>query len=76
MSYLSYFTDRFFVKTPLFRHPIIKKLHKLTESEPELAEMLAKQLFFNSMVQAGLVDDPRTLLTGLNDLLEKVLDKY
>lgn len=59
-----------------FRHPIIKKLHKLTTSDPELAELLAKQLFSNAMVGAGLVEDPRMLLTSMNDLLEKVLDKH
>lgn len=58
------------------KHPIIKKLHKLTESDPALAEMLTQQLFYNSMVAAGLVSDPRSLLTGMNDLLTKVLDKY
>lgn len=57
------------------RHPIIKKLHKLSESDPELAGMLAQQLFYNSMVAAGLVEDPRSLLNGLNDLLEKVFEK-
>nr|XP_023021643.1 heat shock protein 75 kDa, mitochondrial [Leptinotarsa decemlineata] len=58
------------------RHPIIKKLHKLTKSDPELAELLAKQLFANSMVGAGLVEDSRFLLTSMNELLVKVLDKH
>lgn len=58
------------------KNPIIKKLHKLMESEPELAELLAKQLFANAMVGAGLVDDPRTLLTNMNDLLTKALDNH
>ncbi|XP_052872936.1 heat shock protein 75 kDa, mitochondrial isoform X2 [Anopheles cruzii] len=58
------------------KHPIIRKLHKLTSSDPALAELLAKQLFSNAMVGAGLVDDPRMLLTSMNDLLEKVLDKH
>ncbi|XP_066259178.1 heat shock protein 75 kDa, mitochondrial [Euwallacea similis] len=57
-------------------HPIIKKMYKLKSSDPELAELLAKQLFANSMVGAGLVEDPRVLLTSMNDLLAKVLDKH
>ncbi|XP_060525461.1 heat shock protein 75 kDa, mitochondrial [Cylas formicarius] len=58
------------------RHPIIKKLHKLKNSDPQLAELLANQLFANSMVSAGLVEDPRVLLTSMNDLLVKALDKH
>ncbi|XP_065170658.1 heat shock protein 75 kDa, mitochondrial [Atheta coriaria] len=58
------------------RHPIVKKLHKLTKSDPQLAELLTKQLFTNSMVGAGLVDDPRILLTSMNDLLAKALEKH
>lgn len=34
------------------------------------------QLFANSMVGAGLVDDPRLLLTSMNDLLVKALEKH
>ncbi|KAJ8914590.1 hypothetical protein NQ315_017295 [Exocentrus adspersus] len=33
-------------------------------------------LFANSMVAAGLVEDPRVLLTSMNDLLVKALDKH
>ncbi|CAH1163283.1 unnamed protein product [Phaedon cochleariae] len=58
------------------RHPIIKKLFTLISTNPELAELLAKQLFANSMVGAGLVQDPRVLLVSMNDLLEKALNKH
>jgi TNF receptor-associated protein 1 len=58
------------------RHPIIKKLHKLITSDPHLAELLANQLFANSMVGAGLVEDPRVLLTSMNALLAKALEKH
>ncbi|CAG9764608.1 unnamed protein product [Ceutorhynchus assimilis] len=58
------------------RHAIIKKLYKLKNSDPELGELLAKQLFANSMVGAGLVEDPRVLLTSMNDLLAKALEKH
>lgn len=71
---------RYAILQPTFeinpRHPIIKKLYKLKGSDPELAELLAKQLFANSMVGAGLVEDPRVLLTSMNDLLVKALDKH
>lgn len=34
------------------------------------------QLFANAMVGAGLVQDPNILLTSMNDLLVKALDKH
>ncbi|GJQ69549.1 Trap1 [Trypoxylus dichotomus] len=58
------------------KHPIIKKLHKLIAADRDLADLLAKQLFANAMVGAGLVDDPRILLTSMNDLLAKCLEKH
>ncbi|KAK0083033.1 hypothetical protein PV325_009472 [Microctonus aethiopoides] len=57
-------------------HPIIKKLSGLMTSDPKLAELLTKQLFTGAMVGAGLVEDPRILLTSLNELLTLALDKY
>lgn len=57
------------------KHMIIKKLHQLKSSDPELATLLTQQLFANAMVGAGLSEDPRTLLTTMNDLLAKTLEK-
>jgi TNF receptor-associated protein 1 len=34
------------------------------------------QLFANAMLSAGLVDDPRTLLTSMNELLTLALEKH
>lgn len=59
-----------------FRHPIIKKLSKLKTSDPELADLLTKQLFNNAMVAAGLIEDPRVILTDLNSLLTLALKKH
>ncbi|CAF4357874.1 unnamed protein product, partial [Adineta steineri] len=59
------------------KHILIKKLYTLQKStNTELATMLAQQLIDNAMITAGLVEDPRLMLTGLNKLLEKVLEKY
>ncbi|XP_046394482.1 heat shock protein 75 kDa, mitochondrial [Ischnura elegans] len=58
------------------RHPIIKKLSKLSTSNPKLADLVAHQLFSNAMVMAGLVEDPRPLLTGMNELLQLALEKH
>lgn len=58
------------------KHPIIKKLHKLISSDKDLANMVAQQLFSNAMVTAGLLMDARNLITNINDLLVKALEKY
>ncbi|MPC18646.1 Heat shock protein, mitochondrial [Portunus trituberculatus] len=57
-------------------HPIITKLNDLRTSNPRLAELIAKQLFSNAMVVAGLVEDPRTVLTTMNELLQLALEKH
>jgi TNF receptor-associated protein 1 len=58
------------------KHVIIKKLHSLTSTDPKLASLISHQLFSNAMTVAGLVDDPRLLLTQMNELLTKVLEKF
>lgn len=57
-------------------HPIIMKLNGLRDSNPRLAELTAKQLFSNAMVLAGLVEDPRTVLSSMNELLQLALEKH
>jgi len=37
---------------------------------------VAKQLMNNAMVAAGLVEDPRTALTEINELLTLALEKH
>ena len=59
-----------------FRHPIIRKLSKLHTVDTELAGLLAEQLFDNAMVSAGVSEDPRSMVSRLNTLLEKVLEKH
>ncbi|CAG0914382.1 unnamed protein product [Notodromas monacha] len=72
--------DRYRLLQPRFelnpRHSIIVKLNKLRTSDPELAELVVRQLFSNSMVAAGLVEDPRNALVHMNDLLAKALEKH
>ncbi|VEU39640.1 unnamed protein product [Pseudo-nitzschia multistriata] len=50
-------------------HPIMVGLHQLKETEPVLARVLAEQVYDNCLVAAGLMDDSRTMLPRLNDLL-------
>ena len=58
------------------RHPIITKMHKLKDENSELASLLAKQLFANAMVCAGLLDDARPVVANMNELLALALEKY
>jgi TNF receptor-associated protein 1 len=71
--------QRFTILQPQFEmnpsHPLIKKLNGLRTSNPQLAILVAEQLFANSMVSAGLVEDPRTMLKTMNELLEQALEK-
>ncbi|CAL8095531.1 unnamed protein product [Orchesella dallaii] len=57
------------------KHPLIKKLSTLKDSEPDLAKLLAEQLFSNAMVIAGLEEDPRTIIGSLTELLTKAFEK-
>jgi len=57
-------------------HPVVKKLSDLKTSNPPLATLVVEQLFANSMVSAGLVDDPRTMLKSMNELLSLALEKH
>lgn len=58
------------------KHPIIKKLVSLSKSNPELSSMIIKQLFVNSMLIAGLMEDTRFSLTDFNKLLTLTLEKH
>jgi TNF receptor-associated protein 1 len=54
-------------------HPIIVGLYKIKDSEPVLAKVLAEQVYDNCLMAAGLLDDSRTMLPRLNDLLTSLV---
>lgn len=54
-------------------HPIIGRLDQMRQKDSALAQQVADQIFDNARVAAGLLDDPRTMLNRLNQLLERVL---
>ena len=51
------------------KHEIILGIHKLKDADPVLAKVLAEQVLDNCLVAAGLLDDGRTMLPRLNDLM-------
>lgn len=55
-------------------HPIIKQLAVAQTSNPDLAELVAQQLFDNALMNADLVQDPRSMVSRLNKLLEVTLE--
>lgn len=57
-------------------HSLIKKLHSLKDTDSELAGLLLEQIYDNGMIAAGLNDDPRPMISRLNDLLAKALEKH
>jgi TNF receptor-associated protein 1 len=51
------------------KHPMIAGLYAIREKEPDLAKVLAEQIFDNCLIAAGLLDDGRSMLGRLNDIL-------
>lgn len=56
-------------------HPIMARLEAMRQKDAALAASVAEQILDNARVAAGLLEDPRTMLNRLNQLLEKVLAK-
>jgi molecular chaperone HtpG len=53
-------------------HALIGKLHGLKGSNPELARLVAEQIYDNSMIAAGFVEDPRSMVNRIYDLLGRI----
>jgi TNF receptor-associated protein 1 len=70
--------QRYTILQPQFEinpaHALIKKISSLKDTNPKLAIALTEQLFGNAMVSAGLVEDPRSMLSNINNLIEMLLD--
>ncbi|MDP0499265.1 MAG: molecular chaperone HtpG [Verrucomicrobiota bacterium JB022] len=57
------------------RHPLVKQLHTLKGTDPELAGLIADQIYDNSMAAAGFVEDPRSMVNRVYDLLNRLAQK-
>ncbi|MBN8457633.1 MAG: molecular chaperone HtpG [Verrucomicrobia bacterium] len=55
------------------RHPLVKKLAAASESDPDLAKLVARQVFDNALISAGLLEDARDTITRMNQLMERAL---
>ena len=56
-------------------HPIMARLDAMRSKNVALAASVAEQILDNARVAAGLLEDPRAMLSRLNQLLEMVLAK-
>ena len=56
-------------------HAIIVKINQTRTANPDLAKKVAEQLLDNARAAAGVLEDPRSMVKRLNDLLEQVLAK-
>lgn len=56
------------------KHPVIVGLFDIIETQPALAKVLAEQVFDNCLVAAGLLDDSRTMIPRINDILVCVVN--
>lgn len=52
------------------KHPVILRLLTMKDSNPELAKLIAEQVFDNALISADILDNPRTMLARLNKILE------
>jgi len=53
------------------KHPTLVHLMNLKDEKPELAKLIVEQVFDNALIAADLLDNPRSMLTRLNKLLEE-----
>lgn len=57
-------------------HPIVVNIfHAKNSGNEELSILVAEQVFDNALVAAGLLDDPRSMIPRLNDILKQTLKK-
>ncbi|KAK3816217.1 MAG: Hsp90 protein-domain-containing protein [Benniella sp.] len=54
-------------------HPIIKKVWSVKSDNPEFAKQIAEQIYDNALIAAGVLDDPRSMLKRLNNIMEASL---
>jgi len=54
-------------------HPMIKELYEIRDKHPAVAKICAEQVFDNCLIAAGLLDDSRSMLGRLNDILLTVV---
>ncbi|MGB0257134.1 MAG: molecular chaperone HtpG [Coraliomargarita sp.] len=57
------------------RHPLVKNLASLRDSDSELAGLISQQVLDNARVAAGLLEDPSKMVARNYEILEKLSAK-
>jgi TNF receptor-associated protein 1 len=57
------------------KHPLIIKLARSRNDRSDAAKLIAGQLLDTALLSAGLVEDPRSVVSRLNKVLELALEK-
>jgi len=54
-------------------HPVLIKLMSMKDSKPQLAKLVAEQVYDNALIAADLLENPRSMLTRLDSILDHSL---
>ncbi|KAH9593192.1 hypothetical protein LSM04_008279 [Trypanosoma melophagium] len=61
------------------KHPVVRKLYTLSISpaseDVETAGLLVEQIFDNAIISAGLLEDPRSIVSRLNNIMSRMVEK-
>ena len=57
------------------RHALIRKLDDLRDTDPAFAKLIAAQIFDNSLLAAGLLDNPRSMTARIYEILENAASR-
>lgn len=55
-------------------HGLVRKIDILRKKQPDLASLIAEQVYYNSLIAAGFVRDSRFMLPHLYQLLDKCIE--
>lgn len=55
-------------------HPMMQQLYRVRTANPALAVMVAQQVFDNALIAADILDNPRSMMGRLNDILTYSLE--
>ena len=54
-------------------HEIIVKLNRMRKTDSNLASVVVRQLLDNTMLTAGMINDPKNFITRVNKLINHIL---